>query len=49
VQAMRVTIEGGIRVYQALAGWAGWARSVPGGDEHDQDEEESEPQHHDAG
>lgn len=49
VQAMRVTIEGGTRVYQALAEWAEWARSVPGGDHHDQDEDQSEAQHHDAG
>jgi hypothetical protein len=25
VQAMRITIEGGIRVYEALAEWAHWA------------------------
>lgn len=49
VQAMRVTIEGGIRVYQALAEWAEWAGSVPGRDDHDQDEDQGEPQHHDAG
>lgn len=30
VQAMRTTIEGGIRVYQALAGWAEWARAQEG-------------------
>ncbi|WP_174505121.1 hypothetical protein [Streptacidiphilus carbonis] len=25
VQSMRITIEGGVRVYQALAEWARWA------------------------
>ncbi|WP_027345929.1 PadR family transcriptional regulator [Hamadaea tsunoensis] len=28
-QSMRITIEGGIRVYEALAAWAEWAKDHP--------------------
>ncbi|GAA3147150.1 helix-turn-helix transcriptional regulator [Nonomuraea roseoviolacea] len=28
-QSMRVAIEAGVRMYEALAGWAEWARTVP--------------------
>ncbi|HEX3812980.1 MAG TPA: PadR family transcriptional regulator [Mycobacteriales bacterium] len=28
-QALRVAVEGGIRLNEALAGWAEWAKSVP--------------------
>ncbi|KQC35975.1 PadR family transcriptional regulator [Frankia sp. ACN1ag] len=29
VQSLRVTVEAGIRLYQALADWADWAQQVP--------------------
>jgi hypothetical protein len=28
-QALRIAAEAGIRLFQALAGWAEWARTVP--------------------
>ena len=29
-QSLRVAVEAGIRINEALGGWAGWARDEPG-------------------
>jgi hypothetical protein len=38
VQAMRITVEGGIRIYEALAEWARWAATYQLPDHNHDDE-----------